>query len=118
MVSFRALAVDHCGEHIGNRFHPAPVLAQCVQQLGTERHVAVALAFALSNVDQHELLIDVGGFQLHQFAAAHAGGVQGRQDGAIQQVESISRVTSSRLSTVGRRSGTLGKGGAPAYLRA
>jgi hypothetical protein len=81
-----AVAFHHAGEHVGGRLHPAPVLAQGIQQFGTERHVAVALALALPDMDQHELLIDVGGFQLHQFGAAHAGGVQGHQDCAIQQV--------------------------------
>ena len=81
-----APALHHAGEHVGDRLHPAPVLAQGVQQFGTERHVAVALALALPDMDQHEFFVDVDGFQLHQFGAAHAGGVEGHQDGAIQQV--------------------------------
>ncbi|MGC2109318.1 MAG: hypothetical protein WA655_07355 [Candidatus Korobacteraceae bacterium] len=71
------------GKDVGCRFHPAPVLAQCLQQFGTERHVPVAFAFALVNVDLHEFLIEIGGFQLHQFGAADAGGVESHQDGAV-----------------------------------
>jgi hypothetical protein len=67
-------------------FIQRPVIPQGVQQFGTERHVAVAFALAFSNMDQHKFLVDVGSFQVYEFGPAHAGGVQGHQDGAIQQV--------------------------------
>ena len=47
--------------------------------------MAITLAFAL-NVDQHARFIDVAGFQLHQFGSTHAGGVQGDEDGAMEEV--------------------------------
>jgi hypothetical protein len=84
--SIHTVSLGNPGKHVGNRLHPTPVLPQRLSQLGAEGHVAVPLAFALADMDQHQFFIDVAGFQLHQFSASHARGVEGHQHGAIQQV--------------------------------
>ena len=84
--SIHAVPIYDAWEYVRDRSHPAPVFAQSVQQFGAERHVAVASALAFADMHQHPFFIDVGGPQLHHFAAAHAGRVQDHQDRAIQQV--------------------------------
>ena len=64
------------------------------------------------DMNDHAFAVDVADLQVAQFCAAHAGRVQRHQHGAVHQVlvaESISRATSSGLSTVGSRLLTLGK---------
>ena len=53
-------------KQIGLRLHPAPVLAQGLQQLRAQRHVAVASAFAFTDVDHHALAVDVADLQRAQ----------------------------------------------------
>jgi len=64
----------------------AVVSAQLVEQFRTERNLAVLAAFALANADHHPMLVDIFGPQLAQLGAAHAGGIECHQDGAMSKV--------------------------------
>ena len=46
-------------EQKGVGLHPAPVDAQGLQQLGAQRDIPVAAAFALVNTNHHALAVDV-----------------------------------------------------------
>ena len=65
---------------------PAPVLAECFQESGTERHITVFASFALVNVDDHALAVDVLDSQANQFAPSHAGRIQRHENGARLQI--------------------------------
>src|SRR5690349_10517297 len=64
--------------------HPAPVLAQGLQQFRTERHVAVTVSLAMPNVDQHAHTIDVSDLEMAEFRPAHASRIQRHQHGAME----------------------------------
>src|SRR5207244_4438898 len=51
--------VDGARKQPGLRFHPAPVLAQGLQQFGTQWDIAVAPALAVLDMDEHGLTVDV-----------------------------------------------------------
>src|SRR5205823_9212769 len=53
-------------------------------QDGAEHHVAVLPAFAALNVHDHASAIDVADLQERELGAAHAGAVEGHQNGAIE----------------------------------
>src|SRR6185437_14342836 len=59
--------------------HPAPVLTKSIEQLRTERHVAVTVPFAMPDVDQHAHAIDILCLEMTQFGPAHAGRIQRHQ---------------------------------------
>ena len=70
------------------RLWPAhlPIVAQDLQELGRQHHVAVFLAFALLDADDHSLAVDVGGLQLNRLRDAQAGGIARGQDGVVFDV--------------------------------
>ena len=81
-----ARAVDRAGKQVRLRLHPAPVLAQGLQQLRAQRHIAVLAAFALADVDEHAVAVDILDLQLAQLGSAHTGRVQRHQHGAMKQI--------------------------------
>ena len=68
-------------------------LAQDLQQFGRQHHVAILLAFALIDADDHALAVDIGGLQANGFGDAQARRVAGGQDramlGAAHTVEKL-----------------------------
>ena len=89
-------ALHRTWEQIGLGLHPAPVLAQGLQQLRGQQHVAIAAALALTDMNDHALAVDVGDLEVAQLGPAQPGCIQHHQHGAMHQVlaESISRATS------------------------
>ena len=81
-----ARAVDGAGKQVRLRLHPAPVLAQGLQQLRAQRHVAVAAALALPDMDEHAVLSISSTLRLAQLGPAHAGRVERHQHGAMKQI--------------------------------
>jgi hypothetical protein len=63
---------------------PLPVLAQFVEQLGAEHHVAILASLAASYVNHHALAVDVCKFQVRQFGTTQSGGVEHHQQGAVE----------------------------------
>src|SRR5580693_2926660 len=47
-----------------------PIVAQDLQELGRQHHIAVLLPFALLDADDHSPAVDVRGLQLHRFRDA------------------------------------------------
>ncbi len=82
----------------------AVVLPQLIEQAGTEHDIPVPAAFALFDVEHHAGGVNVGELQSGHLRTAHAGGVQGHQDRAIEGVgaASMRRATSSGLQMTGR----------------
>jgi hypothetical protein len=78
--------VDGTWKQLGLRSHPAPVLAQGRQQLGTERNIAITPTLAVLNMDEHRLAVDVLDLQMAHLGIAHAGGVEHHQHGALEKV--------------------------------
>lgn len=64
-----------------------PIVAQDLQELGRQHHVAVLLAFALLDADDHPLAVDARGLQLNRLRDAQAGGIACGQDGVVFDVE-------------------------------
>jgi hypothetical protein len=60
------------------------MLAQFVEQMGTEHDVPVFAALAAANVDDHSLGVDIGNLQTRQFGPPHADGIKRHQDGAME----------------------------------
>src|SRR5271165_4211280 len=58
--------------------------AQFLEQDGAEHDVAVLPAFAALNVHDHSSAIDIADLQARELGAAHAGAVEGHQNGAIE----------------------------------
>ncbi len=58
--------------------------AQFLEQDGAEHHVAVLVTFAALNVYDHASAIDIADLEAREFGAAHAGAVEGHQNGAIE----------------------------------
>src|SRR6516225_4623551 len=52
-------------------FSPAPILAQGFQQFGTQGNIAVTGAFALADVQDHALTIDVTHLKQRRFGATY-----------------------------------------------
>jgi len=92
-------------EEPGLWLFPAPVLAECVQQRGAQRHIAIFTAFALTDVYDPTLAIDVLHPKPEQLAATHAGRVKRHEDGACLEIAGgvDERATSSGLNTCGTR---------------
>ena len=65
------------------RAHGLPVAAQDIQQLRREHDVAILLAFALLDADDHPPAVDGGGLQANGFRDSQAGSVTGGQDHAM-----------------------------------
>jgi hypothetical protein len=58
--------------------------AQFLEQDGAQHDVAVLLAFAVLNVHDHALAIDIADLQARELGAAHTGAVEGHQNSAIE----------------------------------
>jgi hypothetical protein len=78
--------VDGAGEQICLRLHPAPILAQGVQQLRGQQDVAVTATLALANMNDHALAIDIADLEMAWFSASQAGRIQHHQHGAMREV--------------------------------
>src|SRR5215471_11558953 len=63
---------------------PLPVLAQFVEQLGAEHHVAIFASLATPYVNHHALAVDVCNFQVRQFGTTYSGGIEHHQQGAMK----------------------------------
>jgi len=64
---------------------PAPVDAQCIEQLGTEHDIAVLASFAAPDMNDHPLAVDVADLQMRHFCATCACGIQGHQQDAMKR---------------------------------
>ena len=67
-------------------FAPAVVNTKSLTQCRRERDVTGNTAFAGTDVDHHALRVDVGDFELAQFVAAKAGGIEGGHDGPVFEI--------------------------------
>ena len=56
--------VDGAGKQICLRLHPAPILAQGLQQLRGQQDVAVTAALALANMNDHAFAVDITDLEL------------------------------------------------------
>ena len=72
---------DPAGKQPGLRLPPPLVLAECVEQLRGQRHIAILAALALADVNDHALAIDVFHAKPYQFTASYASRVQQHEDG-------------------------------------
>src|SRR5271166_3689348 len=98
-------ALHRTWEQVGLGLHPAPVLAQSLQQLRSQQHIAVPATLALTYMNDHTLAVDIGHREMAQLGPAQAGCIS-----IISMVrcirllaEWISRATSCWSSMVGRR---------------
>src|ERR1019366_2776900 len=73
-------------EQIGLGLHPAPILAQSLQQLGGQQDIAVAGSLALANVNDHALAVDVGDLEMAHLGSAQARCIQHHHHGAMHKV--------------------------------
>src|ERR1700739_902307 len=64
------------GEEGSARLLPSPPTARLFEQLRRERHIAVASALALADVDHHALAVDVFDLDPRRFSPAYAGGIE------------------------------------------
>jgi len=60
------------------------VSAQFLEQDGAEHDVSVLATFAALNVHDHASAVDIADLQARELGAAHAGAVEGHQNGAIE----------------------------------
>jgi hypothetical protein len=74
---------DVAGKQPVAGFVHSPPSAQDLQQSGREHYVTILLAFALVDMDDHALAIDVGGFQTYRLGDAQTSSVAGSQDCAV-----------------------------------
>src|SRR5262249_19038586 len=74
------------GEEPDARFFPQalPVLAQFVEQLGAEHHVAIFASLAAAYVNHPALAVDVCDFQVRKFGTTQSGGIEHHQQGAME----------------------------------
>ncbi len=79
----RYIAKQPCGRFGGQ---PAIMLSQFGEQMGAEHHVAVLAAFAVTNMEDHALGIDIGELQTCQFGSPHTGGIERHQNGAVKRI--------------------------------
>src|SRR5215467_6797596 len=63
---------------------PLPVLAQFVEQLGAEHHVAILASLAAAYVNHHALAVDVCNFQVRKFSTTQSSGIEHHQQGAME----------------------------------
>jgi len=56
--------VDCPGKKVSSRFHPAPILAQGVEQLRGQQDVAVAATLALANMNHHAFAVDLADLEV------------------------------------------------------
>src|SRR5258708_27944221 len=55
---------DRAGEQLCLWFHPAPVLAQGLQQLRGQQDVAVTATLALANMNDHAFAVDIADLEV------------------------------------------------------
>jgi len=79
-------ALHRTREQIGLGLHPAPVLAQGLQQLRSEKNVAVTATLALAHMNNHALAVDIGDLEVAYLRPAQARCIQHHQHGAMHQV--------------------------------
>src|ERR1035438_4437973 len=65
--------VHHAWEQISLGLHPAPVLSQSLQKLGSQQNIAIAAALALMDMNDHALTVDVGDLQVAQLGSSQPG---------------------------------------------
>src|SRR5437763_9557055 len=58
--------------------------AQFLEQDGAKHDIAVLVTLAVLNVHDHTSAIDIADLQARELGAAHAGAVEGHQNGAIE----------------------------------
>src|ERR1017187_2799714 len=81
--------VLHCAwKQKGLWLHPAPILAQGLQQLRGQHDVTVSAALALADMNDHPFAVDVGDLQATQLGSSQPGCIQRHQHGAMHQVPS------------------------------
>src|ERR1700675_3782160 len=68
----------------GLAFQPAPVDAQCLEQLGTEHDITVLAPLASPDMNDHALAVDVADLQVRHFCATCARGIEGHQQNAMK----------------------------------
>ena len=73
-------------EQIGLGLHPAPVLAQGLQQLRGQQHVTITATLALTHMNDHALAVDIGDLEVAHLGPAQAGCIQHHHHGAMHQV--------------------------------
>ena len=56
--------VDGAGKQICLRLHPAPILAQGVQQFRSQQDVAVTATLALANMNDHAFAVDIADLEV------------------------------------------------------
>lgn len=76
-----------------------PAIAQGLQELGRQHNVAVLLAFALLDANDHSLAVNARGLQLNRFPDAQAGGIASGQDGVVFDVEDATEEPLNFLGT-------------------
>jgi len=69
-------------EPVPGAAHPPPV-AQDLEQLRGQHHVAIFLTLALLDAEDHPLAVDRRDGEVNGFRDAEAGGVAGREDGVM-----------------------------------
>ena len=79
-------ALHRTWEQIGLGLHPAPVLAQSLQQLRGQQHVAITATLALTHMNDHALAVDIGDLEVAHLGPAQAGCIQHHHHGAMHQV--------------------------------
>ena len=80
--------VHHAWEQVGLGLHPAPVLSQSLQKLGSQQNIAIAAALALMDMNDHAFAVDVGDLQVTQLGSSQPGCIQRHQHRAMHQVPS------------------------------
>ena len=106
-----APAVDGAGKQPRLRPHPAVVHAQRREQRRAERHVAIASALPVLNVNQHAPAVDVArpaDAAAPRSACRSSTGPSASCGATDCRAASISRATSSTLRICGSRRGTFG----------
>src|SRR5260370_39849385 len=68
----------------GLAFQPAPVDAQCLEQLGTEHDITVLASLASPDMNDHALAVDVADLQVRHFCATCARGIERHQQDAME----------------------------------
>ena len=68
----------------GLALQPAPVDAQCIEQLRAEHDIAVLASLASPDMNDHPLAVDIADLQVRHFCATCARGIQRHQQDAMK----------------------------------
>src|SRR5579864_3284951 len=71
--------------HLRFSSQTAPMLPECLQQLGAEHEVAVLATLSALYVNHHSLAVNVANLQMREFGPAHSGRIERHQDRAIER---------------------------------